>query len=428
MPLRRLAAAALLLGAAAGLSGCASHVANLAEVRADLVAGYPDSAMAAFDKGKAKRGDLLWQLDRAFLLHADGQWKASNDLFEAAELHAEELVTKSLSREALALMTNDLVRPYSGLPFELKMIPYYRALNYLELGDIDGALVEARKSSDRLARNTWADSASARSHQEAFLHFVNGMLFTAGGETENAGVSFRIADQLYRGSSPVAGFDPPSLEADIHQNVVVFLEAGFVPYREAVDLTLPIFKKNDWGTPDWYWHTYGDDLYSYRPGHAHGDIELDHVLRVAFPRLVEPRTRVARCEVIDGDGRPVTAVPALNLDAVCRDDFNGRLSGMFIKTIARLIAKESARKEAAKKNEAAGYLLNLIGAATEQADTRSWSFLPSRIDFVRLPVRTGRTTLGVRFYDAADRIVEEQSVTFEVHPGRTEFLHFRTYR
>lgn len=445
------------------LSGCASHVADLAGVRGALVAGHTDSALAQFERRKAKKQDLLYLLDSGYMLHAAGRWKESNDVFEAAERRAEELVTKSVSREAAAFLTSDRVRPYSGLPFELRMISWYRALNYFELGELDAALVEARKSTDRIARNSYADStasesASARSHQEAFLHYMNGLIYAAGGEGDNAAVSFRLAGQLYAGASSVAGFDaPPAFFADFlalarrldlaederalagrarggtkpetePRNIVVCLESGFVPYREAVDLTLPIFKKDDWGAPGWYWDSYRHDLYSWRPGYYRGDVDLDHVLRIAFPRLVEPRTAVARVEVVAPDGTRLAAEPALNLDAVCRSDFEARLPSIFMKTVARAIAKELARKAADKKGEGWGLLVNLIGAATEAADTRSWTFLPSRIDLARLTLPPGPATLTVRFLDASGRAVDEQRVQLEVHPGRTEFVHFRSFR
>jgi len=424
----RLTGATALIGILIALSGCASHVATLANVRDALVSGQADSAFAAFDRGKAKPDDLLYLLDRGFMLHAAGRWEESNNAFESAERLAETLVTKSVSREAAALLSTDRVRPYSGLPFELKMIPYYRALNYVELGDLPNAVVEARKSSYRLARNSYADSATAGSHQEAFLHLVNGLIFQAGREPDNAAVSFRLSERLYQDVSPDPALPAPSIDEGLDGNIVVMIESGFVPFREQVDLTFPVFKQDDWGDPAWYVSQYGSDPYSWRPGYYPSDVELDHVLRVAFPRLVEPRTDVARCEVTLPDGRVVQAQPMLNLDAVCRDDFNGRLPGILLKTVARAIAKELVRKGAEKQGEGLGILVNLLGAAFESADTRSWTFLPSRIDMACFEAPPGTTSFHVRFLDAAERLVDEQSVSLVTRSDTMELLHFRTYR
>lgn len=451
--------AGLLLLLALALSGCAAHVSKLADVRNLLVAGHVDSALSAFDKAGGKKSDLLYLLERGYMLHASGRWKESNAAFDAAELRAEDLVTKSVSREAAAFLTNDLARPYSGLPFELRMIPYYRALNYLELGQTAEALVEARKSTNAIQRNVYADSTSLKAHQEAFLHYVNGLVYGAGGDANDALVSLRLAMQLYGGSDAVALPAPEAVPEDFFQlahrldsgedmagltqrdktlpdrvrkegprNLVVFLESGFVPHREPVEITLPIFKRNDYGQAGWYVDRYRSNIYDYRPGHYRTDFDLDHVLRFAFPRLEQSRTAIASCEVVLPDGRRIPAEPALDLAAVCRDDFEHRLPKILLKSVARAITKEAARKSADKKGEGWGLLVNLFGAATEQADTRSCLLFPARIDVARVTIPPGPNRIVVRYLDAAGQVVDEQSLQLTCREGRTEFAQFRSFR
>lgn len=454
----RLLAGGLLFLALA-LTGCAPHVTKLADVRDLLVAGRVDSALAAFDKAGGKKSDLLYLLERGTMLHAAGRWKESNAFFDAAELRAEDLVTKSVSREAAAFLTSDLARPYSGLPFELRMVPYYRALNYLELGQVDEALVEARKSTNAIQRNIYADSTSLRTHQEAFLHYVNGLVYAAGGERDDALVSLRLATQLYGGSDAAGLPAPETVPEDLYrmaqrfdsaddqaglvrqdktlpdrvrqagpENLVVFLESGFVPHREPVDITLPIFKKDDYGSAPWYVDRYRSNIYDYRPGHYRSDFDLDHVLRFAFPRLEQKPSAITHCEVVLPDGRRIPAEPALDLAAVCREDFDHRLPKILLKSVARAIAKESARKAADKKGDGWGLLVNIFGAVTEQADTRSWLLLPARIDVARVSIPPGPTRVVVRYLDDAGRVVDEQSLQLTCRDGRTEFAQFRSFR
>lgn len=138
----------LLLLAWSGLlvSGCATHLQSLSAVRDSLHSGDVPRAVAEFDKKKAKKGDLLWLLEKAHLSHLDGRWAESNRYFQAAEIKADELYTKSVSKGALSLLSSDKVLPYSSPLFEMSLIPYYRMLNYRRLGETDSALVEARKS------------------------------------------------------------------------------------------------------------------------------------------------------------------------------------------------------------------------------------------------------------------------------------------
>ena len=137
--------------AAAGLAcllaaGCASHSLDMAAVRASLLAGDVPAAVQQFESRKASKSNLLYLFERGWILHTAGRWEESNQAFEAAEQRADELFTRSISREALALATTDLALPYRGMPYELQVVQYYRALNYLALGQPQEALVEARKA------------------------------------------------------------------------------------------------------------------------------------------------------------------------------------------------------------------------------------------------------------------------------------------
>ena len=128
------------------------------------------------------------------------------------------------------------------------------------------------------------------------------------------------------------------------------------------------------------------------------------------------------------DGHHVRAEPALDLAAVCRDDFEHRLPKILLKTVARAITKEAARKAADKKGEGWGLLVNLFGAATEQADTRSCLLLPARIDVARVTIPPGPNRVVVRYLDAAGKVVDEQSLQLTCRDGRTEFAQFRSFR
>ena len=144
----RTGIAFLCLALAAG--GCASHSQSLSEVRGALVADNPAQALTKFQEKKEKPDDLLYLLERGYLEMAAGHYAASNQAFESAEIREEDLYTKSISGELAALVTSDNVLPYRSYPYELAMIQYYRAFNYLALGQHDDALVEARKANQML--------------------------------------------------------------------------------------------------------------------------------------------------------------------------------------------------------------------------------------------------------------------------------------
>ena len=83
-------------------------------------------------------------------LHLSGSYEKSNYYLSEAEKRIEALYTKSITTESGAMFTNDNLLPYEGEDFEKVMINLVMALNYVYLGKLDDALVEARKIDHKL--------------------------------------------------------------------------------------------------------------------------------------------------------------------------------------------------------------------------------------------------------------------------------------
>src|SRR5512135_1095304 len=125
------------------LCGCAMFgPSNEPMLRALEREEYP-RALAELDKHR-EEGSVHWQSQRGLLLRYNGRLGESNEAFAAALSRQEDLFTRSVSNEAAALAVNDLLRPYRARDYELPFLHVYPALNYLELGDLEGAMVEAR--------------------------------------------------------------------------------------------------------------------------------------------------------------------------------------------------------------------------------------------------------------------------------------------
>jgi len=83
---------------------------------------------------------------------------------------------------------------------------------------------------------------------------------------------------------------------------------------------------------------------------------------------------------------------------------------MWLRTIVRGLAKYGAKEQADKAGKVAGLLANLLGAATEQADTRGWLTLPNRIAMARLRLPPGRYDLRVDLLDAAGTTLRTDTI------------------
>ena len=224
-------AGALLLGGCAGLLRsydiAPSGLTRIEDgFRQRLVQGRADSAFVAdLLHGETAPGDeLLRALYGGVAAYYAGRYRESAALLDRAALLSEERATKSISRSALSLLSNDRALPYEPPRTERLLIPYYAALAYLRLPDRTGAAVEARRLSALLEQYEH-DVADDEAGLHAALRVFAGAVFQAAGERNDAAVAFRQAGGF-------AGVDsvlrlPPRDSAD----VLVFIETGFVAHR-----------------------------------------------------------------------------------------------------------------------------------------------------------------------------------------------------
>jgi hypothetical protein len=190
-------------------------------------------------------------------------------------------------------------------------------------------------------------------------------------------------------------------------------------------LAIPIFKgesrriRND-GVEVW-----SRDLAG-RARHRHDGVEFEYLLRVALPEYVSrpPAVQGGRLAV-GGVERELVLVE--DVAGLAEDGWSDASGGILVRTIARALTKYLL-KEVAEENvgKAAGLLVNLVGAATESADVRSWRSLPYeiRLAVIRVPPGTheGRLVLS----GPGNRgLGEARFPGIELAPGGIAFLRHR---
>lgn len=171
---------------------------GLSEFNTDLRSvarqGDFDRALEMTEEGSDESGDdLLRQLQRAVLLRYDGQFEESNQLLQEAALEIEDRHTKSVSRAALSVLTNDRALAYNPPAFERMMVHYYGALNYLSLNDPEEAAVEARLLSALLMADSDEQLDERDIRIRRSLHYLAGAVFETAGEWNAAEVAYRNA-------------------------------------------------------------------------------------------------------------------------------------------------------------------------------------------------------------------------------------------
>jgi hypothetical protein len=403
------------------LSGCATLRATLGGyATSDYGISQPQQrlrdalARGDFKAALARHEDdeLLRRLDVGIASYYAAQFARSAAVLDSAALLADDRITASLSKDALALVTSDLARPYQPRRTERLFIPYYAMLAYARLEQWDDAAVEARRLSSLLSQYAEDRDDRERSLHGA-MHELAGAVFARAGELEDAAVAHRAAIRLL---PPLA--TPDSTDRDARSvadsargggptgEVLVVLERGYVAHRvtETMELDLGGRDRDSVRVPDGGWdvaHRVAQPTGGPTPGatwvpvRRHrvdpDDDEGDYHMTIAFPALrrsTRPWGGTVRATSAT-DTAGTTGVVA-RVDDATAADAQRELGSIIARAAARAAAKYAVVKAVRdRKGDVAGSLANFGASLLERADVRSWHLLPSELTLVRLRLPAG---------------------------------------
>ncbi|RFA30062.1 hypothetical protein CAI21_07590 [Alkalilimnicola ehrlichii] len=390
------------------LSGCATHGQALNRMEGHLLSQQPEQALQALQPLQgANRNRALYELNRGMLLRMQGELEASVEAFEKAKTLGLSLDAISISESLGALTVAENVRSYTPDVHERILLHVYQALNFLELGEFDAARVEALQLDLALRR---LDPATGRAPYggDAFARYLTGVIYEAAGEWSDAMIAYRLALRTYDEQTQPA---PVSLAARL---------LALSDYLDLVDEHAEYrhrFNGIDWAPIDLP-VTGGEVVVILHNGLAPRKYERSvttqsydtgQLYRVALPALRRRPPTVASFSVHAGElqsqGEAAEWVYQLADSALER-----QLPGLTARALTRNVARHNAAKRAREENPFLGFLVNLGGALSEQADVRSWRTLPDNIQIARLRLAPGSHTLTVKLWDSAGRLVEEREI------------------
>ena len=352
-------------------------------------------ARADFPVALAWREDdeLLRELSVGASSYYAAQFARSAVLLDSAALLADDRITKSVAGNALALITNDLARPYQPRRTERLFISYYGMLSHVRLEQWEDAAVEARRLSALLAQYA-ADRTDSERATHATLHYLAAVVFERAGERGEAQVAYRCARALLAQQVERARGNGTNGEGD----VLVVVERGFVAHRatEAINLFL--------GDSD------RDSLAPHRPRRGHdrdGDDDDDggYWLSIALSS-VRRAERVVGEPMLLVDGATVASVRvAALLDEATIADEGRERTALLARAVARAAAKYVVTKAVRdKKGQVAGSIANIGASLLERADNRSWHLLPQEITLLRVHAPAGQRQLQLAIGSEERRI------------------------
>jgi hypothetical protein len=349
---------------------------------------------------------LLVLLDYGTVLHAAGRWAESRDVLAKADELAQQLDFTSVTEEAGALLANETLRVYRGEDFEKLLISVLQALNYAQLGDDEGALVEIRRGNERLEKML---AQNKPYEQLAIARYLAAMIYEDQQQWDSAAIDYLEAAKLERGLGPLVepalrlakqtdrgdayaklaaehpAVEHAPLERDEAQ-IAVVIEAGEAPRKEE----------------------------------SHTRTGGSKLVAVPVYKLRSAWVPAAKVQFSSGE---VEATPVTSLDAVAKQHLEERIGRLIAKSLTGLGIKAglAAAVGVASKSEELGLLTFALLSLTQQADTRSWLSLPAEFQIARARVKAGKQKVTVR--SGGKTTVHE----VDVAPGRLKVLVVRRY-
>ena len=388
----------LALGfAASALCGCEGHEARTLRVRSALDGNRYAEALDALDAQldvknpnelpKDASGDnALLVLDRATVQQAAGNWEASKRDYQLADKSIDILDLSRNAGDTLGqYLYSDSAGKYRAPPTERLLVNTMNLVNYLETGDTQGALVEARRFSVMVKFTENASDTELAA--KALGSLACSIAYERDGNWDEAARYFDDATRQHKLAMPKPRAPrSASTEGEVAESsIVLFVGFGRVPHKIAnrVPIGLALTLTADSISP-------ADRLMANRLA-AQGLVTW-----VNYPSLA-PEQGEYEMPDVRVDGQNINVYDAFNLSHDVRAEWDGVQGRVVGSAITRTITRAAAGigiQAAAGKQEAIGILASLATQAVltglDTPDTRSWETLPARVFVARVPVSAGK--------------------------------------
>ncbi len=369
------------------------------------------------------------------------------------------------------------------------MLHYYKAINYLQLGKTEDALVEARRITIQAneQQNKYGDKTN-RYSKDAFSFMLQGIIYESAGDMNNAFIAYRNAAETYLSVPNKSWYGvsiPKQLEYDVlrtaHINgftdevtrfeklfnttyqpsdtakggeLLVFVEKGRAPIKKQQDLSFFLSKglggnffftdeTNSMNIPfDFSAGTTAEQLSS-------SNLRTFHI---ALPKYITQNAYYTNQQItINGKSTAIEKVQDINVLATetLRQRFLKELSSALSRLVVKKLVEELVRGKEEEKNNTtstskktapdsttnkksenwrsvAATALQLYNFLSEQADTRNWQSLPAEIHVVRIPLQAGENKITLSLSNPYG--VKDSTIIQVKNTGRLQFYHYTSLK
>lgn len=443
------------------ISSCATYYQRAAEFNSNIESGNIEKAKELLEKDKKSqdgKNRLLYFMNKGTVEMLSGNYIKSNEYFNEADIIIEDH-QKKIGTQALSLISNPMATEYGGEDFERVLIHYYKALNYIQLGQKDDAIIECRRINLKIQQLNDKYTKKNKYSEDAFGLNLMGIIYESAGETNDAFISYRNAIESYE-KIYVPQFKteiPLQLKKDVirtayemgfdeegrlfedkfklkneprnknNGELIFFWNNGLGPVKAENSINFSIIKGQG-GYVTFANEELGLNIPFPLPegkstNSAIGDLEF---IRVAFPKYVERKPYYTSAS-IEANAQVFNLEVAEDINAIAIKSLQDRMLREMANSLLRLATKKAAEYAARDQNQNVGSLVGIVNAITEKADTRNWQTLPNTISYSRISLPPGaqEIKLNVRSFD--NKIIKEQKFNFVITKGKTTFQTYQNF-
>ncbi len=439
------------------ITGCASYYQSHAEFNSEFEHGDLKRALETLGRNQNEsesKTRFIYFVNKGLLLSILGEYEESNSYLEKAFLFGEDYRVNYVN-EATSYFTNPNVVLYKGEDHEHLMLLYFKAINFLKLGQHEDALIECRRLNIRLNQLGDKYVSEEKLQRNAFIHTLMGIIYQSAKDYNNAFIAYRNAMDVYENDySRMFGMIPPEqlkkdlldaawrtgfmAEFDNYKNkfemsdyeissqdadLVFFWHNGLGPIKAEWSINfvitpgpdhMMVFNNNELGLS-----------FPFKVDDDKDRAELTNLqfFRVAFPRYVERPVYYISAKLERGSDTYNLQL-AEDINKIAFYSLNQRMLQEFARGLLRAALKKAAELSIRKKDDRLGAVLGMVNAMTEKADTRNWQTLPHSIYYSRIPLQEGKNELKLLLYSGRNQDSTTYNFTYQAKKGETLFHTF----
>lgn len=402
----------------ATLSGCATYQKKVFKARELVESGQYQKAIDELKILADKESDdqLIYVLDYATLLQHSGNIQESNKYFFKGLKLIDQFDYQSVSRVAGSLLFSEEMVQYKGDTFEKIFVNAYLALNFLELNDLDSALVETRRINQKY--QFYRQEEKKPFELNSFAKYLSALIWEADKKYDDAFIAYNEAYKL----DPNIG----NIEEDLIRTAK---KSQRMDEYKKFKLAFPAVKED----PSWYDTSLADVVLIFQNGW--GPRKDFNPQSPRFPILravpLENRKAFISLERLDKSGPIYSANSEFiySVDEAAIKTLIEDQGSLAARRFSGIVVKEVAADQIRQKNELLGLVTKIVLHASDRADLRQWSFLPKEFQMVRVKVKPGKYKLKLSTHNknSNDENSHSSDKEIEVRPGKTRFINWRQF-